>query len=66
MITDIGYRTRCGLLLNIQCVTCGVWVAQERSRFVEFDGLRHSCAGRPFGMKTQVAKDQNLSLRIPA
>lgn len=52
MITDIGYQTRVGLLLNIQCVACGVWVAQEKKRFIEFDGMPHSCIGEPFGRIT--------------
>lgn len=37
MITEIGYTTRCHLLLNIQCVECGVWVAQEKIRFIALE-----------------------------
>lgn len=63
MITDIGYRTRCNLLLNIQCATCGVWVAQEKTRFVEFDGMPHRCAGVPYG-KRIIGKARDIALEI--
>lgn len=63
MITDVGYMTRCHLLLNIQCVRCGVWVAMEGNHFIEFDGMFHSCAGEPYG-KQAVGQNGELALEI--
>lgn len=65
MITDIGYMSSCRLLLNIQCMTCGVWVAEEKKRFIEFDGMPHTCAGEPYG-KRAVTENQELVLEMPA
>lgn len=65
MMTDIGYVTRCRLLLNLQCVKCGVWVAEEKRRFVEFDGMPHTCAGQPFGKRPN-SENQKLTLETPA
>lgn len=65
MITDIGYTTRCHLLLNVQCVKCGVWLAAEGNHFIEFDGMFHSCAGQPYG-KRPVTENQELTLEVPA
>lgn len=63
-MTDIGYITRCHLLLNIQCVECGVWVAKEKKRFIDFDGMPHTCLGQPYG-KRIVAETQELALEMP-
>jgi hypothetical protein len=57
---ETGWRTSNGLLLNIVCL-CGVWVAQEKKRFVEFDGMPHSCKGQPYG---KVEQQPELALEI--
>lgn len=49
----IGHLSRFGILLNMCCVKCGVWVAMEKTRFVEFDGMPHTCIGKPYGKKAE-------------
>ncbi|HUN74400.1 MAG TPA: hypothetical protein VMU40_07790 [Steroidobacteraceae bacterium] len=39
-MTEHGFRTRCGLLLNCCCTRCKVWLSEE---FLEFDGMPHAC-----------------------
>ena len=43
MWTESGWETSCGLLLNAQCVLCRVWVAEDKKRLQEFDGMPHHC-----------------------
>lgn len=59
---ETGWRTSNGLLLNIVCL-CGVWVAEEKKRFIEFDGMPHSCAGEPYG-KQPIGQTGELVLEI--
>lgn len=59
----IGHLSRFKILLNICCVKCGVWVAEEKKRFIEFDGMPHTCIGEPYG-KQPVAKTGELVLEI--
>jgi hypothetical protein len=51
MMTDIGYETRCNILLNVQCAKCGVWVAPDGKHLIEFDGRPHTCTGKPYGKR---------------
>lgn len=60
---ETGWRTSNGLLLNIVCAKCGVWVTEEKSRFVEFDGLPHTCAGKPYGQRA-IGETGELVLEI--
>ena len=62
MITDIGFLTRAKLLLNMCCAKCGVWVASEKARLVEFNGMPHECRGRPYG-KAPDAEEVELDLQ---
>lgn len=64
MMTDIGYETRCRILLNVQCAKCGVWVAAEGKRLVEFDGMPHSCAGVPYGKRHLSGESAELVLEL--
>lgn len=48
-MTDIGYRSTLGMLLNVQCVKCGTWLAFEDRKFIDFQGGAHHCAGEPYG-----------------
>ena len=62
-MSDIGYRTRADVLLNIQCATCGVWVAVEGKRFIEYDGLPHACKGTPYGKAERIDANSLLGVR---
>jgi hypothetical protein len=42
MLSDIGYVSRIGIVLNVCCVKCRVSVSVE---FLEFDSLPHACHG---------------------
>lgn len=43
-ITDIGFESSVGLLLNQCCVKCGVWIGiDEEGLTVEFNGMPHHC-----------------------
>lgn len=43
-MTEIGWQSSYGLLLNLQCTKCRVWVAaDEKGKFHEFDGMPHHC-----------------------
>lgn len=59
----IGYLSNCKILLNVCCVKCGVWVAEEKKRFIEFDGMPHTCIGEPYG-KQAIGETGELVLEI--
>lgn len=47
VLVDTGWLSSCGVLLNLQCVKCRVWVGlDEKGRQTEFDGMPHHCTPR--------------------
>jgi len=46
MWTETGWQSSYGLIMNAQCVLCRVWVAEDKKRLQEFDGMPHHCTDR--------------------
>lgn len=57
-MTETGYRSRANVLLNVQCVKCGTWLAFEDKKFIDYQGGAHHCAGEPYGKKKQTELEQ--------
>lgn len=63
-IVGLGWRSRTGVLLNMQCVTCQVWVGEEKRRLIEFDGLPHQCPKSYRKLSVELGGDDSTQMEL--